>query len=96
MKEYRVKAYGNYERRLKQKEIIIPAKDEEDAWIRAWKAFPEYDEISVTEYEEQPDFCRFDKDCPCGYPIEDCENCPAHPNSNDPYWKMTEAVIGNG
>ena len=49
MKEYRVKAYGNYERRLKQKEKTIIAKDEEDAWIQAWKEFAEYDEISVTE-----------------------------------------------
>ena len=49
MKEYRVIAYGNYERRLKQKEKVILATDEEDAWIRAWKEFAEYDEISVTE-----------------------------------------------
>ena len=49
MKEYRVKAYGDYDRRLKQKEKIIIAKDEEDAWIKAWKEFPEYKEISVTE-----------------------------------------------
>ena len=49
MKKYNVKAYGNYERRLKQQEKIITAKDEEDAWIKAWMEFPEYDEISVTE-----------------------------------------------
>jgi uncharacterized protein YciI len=49
MKEYKIKAYGNFERRLKQKEKIITAKDEEDAWIQAWKEFAEYDEIGVTE-----------------------------------------------
>jgi hypothetical protein len=51
MKKYNVKAYGNYERRLKQQEKIITAKDEEDAWIKAWKEFPEYDELLVTEVE---------------------------------------------
>jgi hypothetical protein len=49
MKQYKIKAYGNYDRRLKQKEKIISAKDEEDAWIQAWKEFAEYDEIGVTE-----------------------------------------------
>ena len=49
MKKYEVIAYGNYERRLKRKEKIIIAKDEEDAWIKAWKEFAEYDEILVTE-----------------------------------------------
>lgn len=93
MKEYRVKAHGNYERRLKQKEKIIVAKDEEDAWVKAWKKYPEYDEISVTEVLEQPTKCRFNEECSCCYPIEDCENCPAHPGSNDPYWNMTKAVI---
>ena len=49
MKQYKIKAYGNYERGLKQKEKTIIAKDEEDAWIQAWKEFPEYDEILFTE-----------------------------------------------
>jgi hypothetical protein len=49
MKKYKIKAYGNFERRLKQKEKVITAKDEEDAWIKAWKEFAEYDEIGVTE-----------------------------------------------
>ena len=31
--------------------------------------------------------------CGGGYPIDDCDNCPAHPNSDDPYWQMTKAVI---
>ena len=51
MKKYKIKAYGNFERRLKQKEKIIIAKDEEDAWIQAWKEFAEYDEIGVTEVD---------------------------------------------
>ena len=51
MKKYQVKAYGNYERRLKQQEKIITANDEEDAWIQAWKEFPEYDEIGVWEVD---------------------------------------------
>ena len=51
MKQYQVKAYGNYERRLKQQEKIITANDEEDAWIKAWMEFPEYDEIGVTEVD---------------------------------------------
>ena len=52
MKKYRIKAYGNFERRLKQKEKIITATDEEDAWIQAWKEFAEYDEIGVTEVSD--------------------------------------------
>lgn len=52
MKKYNVIAYGNYERRLKQQEKIITANDEEDAWIKAWQEFPEYDEIGVTEVTE--------------------------------------------
>ena len=43
---------------------------------------------------EQPDQCLFYKDSPCGYPIEDCENCPNHPGNNDPYWMMTSATFG--
>ena len=42
---------------------------------------------------EQPCNCRFDEESPCCYPIDDCENCPARPDSNDPYWNMTKAVI---
>lgn len=51
MKKYKVKAYGDYESGLKQKEITITAKDEEEAWIIAWKTFPEYKEIGVQEVE---------------------------------------------
>ena len=52
MKKYHVIAYGNYERHLKQQEKIITAKDEEDAWNKAWQEFHEYDEIGVTEVTE--------------------------------------------
>ena len=52
-KKYRVIAYGDYERRLKRKEVTITAKDEEEAWVTAWKTFPEYKEIGV--YEDKGD-----------------------------------------
>ena len=53
MKKYRVIAYGDYELRLKRKEVTITAKDEEEAWVQAWKTFPEYKEIGV--YEDKGD-----------------------------------------
>lgn len=53
MPRYRIKAYGNYERGLKQKTKTITAKDDEDAWIQAWKEFAEYDEIGVTEANDE-------------------------------------------
>ena len=49
MKKYLIKAYGDFERRLKQQEKVITAKDEEEAWITAWKTFPEYKELGVWE-----------------------------------------------
>lgn len=52
MKKYLIKAYGDYERRLKQKTKIITAEDEEEAWIKAWKTFPEYKELGVFEQKE--------------------------------------------
>lgn len=52
MKKYKIKAYGDYERRLKQQERIITAEDEEQAWITAWKTFPEYKELGVWELKE--------------------------------------------
>ena len=52
MKKYTVIAYGDYERRLKQKEVTISAKDEEDAWVQAWKMFCEYKEIGVFEEDQ--------------------------------------------
>lgn len=52
MKKYLIKAYGDYERRLKQQTKIITAEDEEQAWIEAWKTFPEYKEFGVWEQKE--------------------------------------------
>lgn len=42
---------------------------------------------------EQPSECLFG-DGVCGYQIEDCPNCPARSENNDPYWGMTTARIG--
>ncbi len=52
MAKYLIKAYGDYEYGLKQQEKIITAKDEEEAWITAWKTFPEYKELGVWEQKE--------------------------------------------
>ena len=41
----------------------------------------------------QPERCVFEDDCPCGYPFDDCENCPCFPGNHDPYWGMTKGVI---
>lgn len=49
----------------------------------------------AVRYGYQPDKCIFDGGY-CGYPIDDCKNCPCHPDSSDPYWGMTKAVIGGG
>lgn len=49
--EYTVIAYGDYERGLRRQEIVINARDEEEAWTRAWMAFPEYKELLVTPKE---------------------------------------------
>ena len=70
MQEYRVKAYGDRSRRLEEKEVIIPAADM-NAIRRAWKMFPEYKEILVTdknEYVVKNDFAtdkEGDKSCNC-------------------------------
>ena len=52
MPRYFVKAYGDYYRRLKEKTTIITAEDEEEAWVKAWKTFPEYEQLGVWEQEE--------------------------------------------
>lgn len=41
----------------------------------------------------QPAMCYYNKESVCGYPIDDCNHCPANPSSNDPYWGVTEANI---
>ena len=52
MKKYLVKAYADWDRRLKEQTKIITAQDEEDAWIKAWKTFPEYKQLGVWEQED--------------------------------------------
>ena len=52
MPKYKAKFYGDYERRLKERTITIEADDAEEAWIKAWKTFPEYTEIAVWEEDE--------------------------------------------
>ena len=49
--QYTVIAYGDAERGLKRQEVVINAHNEEDAWTKAWKAFPEYKELLVTRKE---------------------------------------------
>lgn len=52
MPKYKVKFYGDYERRLKEKTITIEAADEEEAWTKAWKIHPEYKEMAVWQEDE--------------------------------------------
>ena len=52
MKKYSVKAYADWDRRLKERTKIIEANDEEEAWIIAWKTFPEYKQLGVWELKE--------------------------------------------
>lgn len=52
MAKYIVKAYPDWEYGLQAQEKVITASDEEQAWIQAWKTFPEYHEIGVWEQEE--------------------------------------------
>ena len=52
MPKYFIKAYRDYEYGLKEQTKIITAKDEEEAWTKAWKTFPEYHEIGVWEEKE--------------------------------------------
>ena len=41
----------------------------------------------------QPLYCKYDSNLCCCYPVDDCKNCPAHPQSTDRYWGMTKGVI---
>lgn len=52
MKKYTVKAYADWDRRLKEKHKIIEANDDEEAWIIAWKTFPEYKQLGVIPLKE--------------------------------------------
>ena len=49
--QYEVIAYADNERGLKRQEIVINAHNEDEAWTRAWMAFPEYKELLVTRKE---------------------------------------------
>ena len=40
-----------------------------------------------------PSSCRYNRNSSCCYPIDDCMNCPAHPQSTDRYWGMTKGEI---
>lgn len=41
----------------------------------------------------QPNVCIYNDDLSCGYPFDDCMNCPAHPQSTGRYWGMTKGEI---
>lgn len=55
MNKYLIKASADIERRLKEREVIVCAKDKEEAMRLAWERFPEYKEVGaylITEVEE--------------------------------------------
>ena len=47
MNKYLIKAFEDIERRLKEREAIVCAKDREEAMRLAWEHFPEYKEVGV-------------------------------------------------
>lgn len=47
MDKYLIKASEDVERRLKEREAIICAKDREEAMRLAWERFPEYKEVGA-------------------------------------------------
>ena len=47
MNKYLIKASADIERRLKEQEVIVCAKDREEAMRLAWERFPEYKEVGV-------------------------------------------------
>ena len=49
--QYEVIAYADWERGLRRQEVVINARDEENAWTKAWMMFPEYKELLVTPKE---------------------------------------------
>ena len=55
MNKYLIKASADMERRLKEREAIVCAKDRDEAMRLAWERFPEYKEVGVyltTEVKE--------------------------------------------
>lgn len=47
MDKYLIKASEDIERRLKEREAIVCAKDRDEAMRFAWERFPEYKEVGV-------------------------------------------------
>lgn len=47
MDKYLIKASADIERRLKERESIIKAKNREEAMRLAWERFPEYKEVAA-------------------------------------------------
>lgn len=47
MNKYLIKASADIERRLREREATIYAKDKEEAMRLAWERFPEYKEVGV-------------------------------------------------
>lgn len=44
----------------------------------------------------QPNNCIYNKSSHCGYPIDDCKNCPINPESDDSFFSKSKASIGKG
>lgn len=55
MPKFEIIAYADWECGLKKQTKVITAKDEEEAWITAWKTFPEYHELGVWQMPERSD-----------------------------------------
>ena len=47
MSKYLIKVSSDNERRLKEGEAIVRAKDRDEAMRLAWERFPEYKEVAV-------------------------------------------------
>lgn len=47
MNKYLIKASEDIERRLKEREAIVCAKDRNEAMRLAWERFPEYKEVAA-------------------------------------------------
>ena len=47
MNKYLIKALADIERRLKEREAIVYAKDRDEAMRLAWERFPEYKEVGA-------------------------------------------------
>lgn len=52
MNKYLIKAYADIERRLKEQEMTVYAKDREEAIQYAWIRYPEYKQVGAYLIEE--------------------------------------------